>query len=191
MARQPYHKAPDRSTPQLRGRPRLTMAQLAASTDMADRQKSASVRLVNTREMRPPRGLGGYKVMRGDTVTAENAHQHSVRLFWADDPDNPGLRPDTRVIVDCTCPRHAFFYEVANASAGASFIYRSNGAHPGTTNPGMKVGLCKHAYRLMAYQLRKAGRRRRVGEAQEAQRIANQARTRSAGPVERRPLPRR
>lgn len=189
MARRTYHKAPDRAVPQLKGRPRLTMAQLAASTDVSDRQKSASVRLVNTREMQPPKGMGGYKVMRGDTLTAENAHQHSVRLFWADNPDDPGLKPDTKVIVDCTCPRHAFFYEVANAQAGASFIFRSNGAHPSQTNPGLRVGLCKHSYRLMAYLLRKSGRRRRVGEAQEAQRIANQ--TRSATPIARRPLPRR
>lgn len=173
MARRPYHKIPDRAVPRLVRRPSLSMADLAASTDIADRQKSASVRLVDTREMRAPVGLKGFKVMRGDTLTAENTHQHSVRIFYASDAEE-GLTPDSRVVVDCTCPRHAFLYEVANSRVGASFIYRSNGDRPKMTNPGMRVGLCKHSYRLMAYLLRQAGRRRVPGEAAAArQRAAN------------------
>lgn len=165
MARS-YHKAPDRVTPRLLRKPQLTLVEIATATDRADRQKSASVRLVNIRRVKPPVGLSGYRVTRGDTVTAENVHQHSVRVFYADDPNDPNLKLNTPVIVDCTCPRFAFFYEVANAKVGASFIYRSNGATPNITNPGMHPGLCKHAYRLISYLLRLGGKRKTPGEAQ-------------------------
>lgn len=139
MARR-YHMQPQHPARLRVAEPQVSLRALVTSTDFQDRKNSATVRLRNIREVRPPRALSAYRVLKGMTLTAENLHQHEVRLFCKAE-DLP-LNPDSRVLVDCSCGRYCFYYEVANADQGVGFIYRSNGAPPSTNNPTGQIGLC-------------------------------------------------
>ena len=152
MPSRSYHQPPDRQPPKLLTKPQLTLRQLAQSTHRPDRLTAKGVRLADVKRTNPPRGLKGYAVMRGRTLTADNQHQHTIRCFFP--ADEHSLTPNSKIIVDCTCKRHAFYYEVANAHKGNSFLYRSNGARPEITNPRMRVGLCKHSFRFLSYLLK-------------------------------------
>lgn len=48
------------------------------------------------------------------------------------------------VKVGCSCLDNLFRWEVANHDKGAADIYYSNGQAPNSTNPLLKVSLCKH-----------------------------------------------
>ena len=56
------------------------------------------------------------------------------------------------VHVSCSCAYFLYNLEVALASAGASVIFFSNGAHPVKRNPSMQRHLCKHLYRLWQFR---------------------------------------
>lgn len=48
------------------------------------------------------------------------------------------------VKVGCSCLDNLFRWEYSNAQKGAADIYYSNGQPPNTTNPLLRVSLCKH-----------------------------------------------
>ena len=56
------------------------------------------------------------------------------------------------VHVSCSCAYFLYNLEVALASAGASVVFYSNGAHPVKRNPTMQRYLCKHLYRLWQFR---------------------------------------
>lgn len=150
----PYRQSPARRQPKLLVRgSKVSLGALVRSSASDDRQKAYSVRLSSVVPMQPPTNLPDFQVMRGRTLTAENTHEHTQRAFW---PRNVPLTPTTPILVDCSCPRYAFYYEWANAQQGCGFIYRSNGDPPSTTNPGHKRGCCKHLVRFLSYLLKQS-----------------------------------
>ncbi len=52
--------------------------------------------------------------------------------------------------VSCSCPDFLYRHEWALAQVGAADIIYGNGEPPDETNPGHKIGLCKHLVALRA-----------------------------------------
>jgi len=90
----------------------------------------------------------GRPVLRGETLTAKpntppkRGHKCSFRAV---DPKYKGKFYQCKaVMADCNCHRFLFVWEYALWYRGAAQLMRSNGEHPIETNPGLKIGLCKH-----------------------------------------------
>ena len=95
----------------------------------------------------------GRVSIRATTQTTDPKNTPPTRLHYvsirAKDPNYKGkLWESPAVIVDCTCPRHVYVWEFANWYNGASMMLRCNGEYPEQTNPGLAIGLCKHAIAL-------------------------------------------
>lgn len=140
-----YREKPYLSKPKLLKSPSMSLVRLLRNSQAADIRSAADVRVMKIDNPRLPNGMDGWQFRKVKTITRGSSHQHIVRVYWQGEEEV--LTPRTKVVVDCTCSRHKYFYEYANAKRGVSFIYRSNGERPDTTNPGLRPGTCKHVYK--------------------------------------------
>lgn len=137
--------------PKLVNPPKVTLEQAINAAWSDDMKNAKTVSLVSVKRFKPikVRGHLFYPIV-GRTATDENGNRHKVTALFV----NELLRRKTPIVVDCTCGRHKFFFEAANARRGLSFLFRSNGDRPEQTNPRMKIGICKHTIRTLAWAVR-------------------------------------
>lgn len=126
------------------------LKQLLARTDRERKQRAQYVRLVGVKTGHFKNGLGyvasksysTHKVnSQGKLVRTQNPNHHVTVITFMDKKLN--------VHCACSCEDNTFRWEFANAQKGASVIEYSNGEPPTTTNPKMRVGLCKHMVALV------------------------------------------
>lgn len=143
-----YREKPHLAKPRLKRSPKMSLVRLLRSSHSSDKKTAQDVKVMRMESPRLPKGMEGWQFRKGTTLTKGSSHQHIVRIYWQGEEEPLTLR--TKIVVDCTCSRHKYFYEYANAQVGASFIYRSNGEAPDTTNPGYKPGTCKHIFKTVS-----------------------------------------
>lgn len=167
-----YRSKPHFSQPRMIATPSVTLKEAYRSTDLPEIRTARGVQLMSIQKTKiqfPKGKLKGFQGYRARTFTTENSHRHEVVVFY--EPDKNGdLRDSSRVVSSCTCARHLYMWEYANARVGLSFIYYSNGQPPVQTNPRMYPSLCKHGLVTFGYLLRKRATRKHEAEKSLAQR---------------------
>ena len=95
----------------------------------------------------------GQPVYRSESLTIkpntppDRIHYFSMR---ARDPNYKGsLSKCPALKFQCTCERFVFYYEYALYYYGAADLLRCNGQYPVQTNPGLRIGGCKHAIKAL------------------------------------------
>ena len=146
----PYYKTPK----MLVKSPKLTIREIASKVPNETRLKSRIVGIESVWEGNVPRALDGWVCYRAQTRNTKNGNQYRLAVFAS----NPAITRDSKVIIDSPNPLHVFRYEVALAKRGNSFVYRSNGNPPTTTNPRLIPGLDHHMYRFLQYLIKNTGK---------------------------------
>lgn len=142
----PYFRKPKFLKPS-----KVSLGRLMLRSFPADMREALSVQLSSIKRGKPVKvGKRTLNQLRGTTTTDENGHIHNITIMYEGDK----IDKNTPVTVDCTCARHAFYWEFANAQRGLSPIFRCNGEPPVQTNPSQRISGCKHVLRVAGYVLK-------------------------------------
>jgi hypothetical protein len=124
----------------------MTIAQIRKYTPFNRRVSSKIVKIV---EIKVKKNIDGYPLILAKTISTETPKGEAKNLKTAPHyVTSIELYPKKQVIVSCSCDDWLFTYEVACNKKGAARIEYSNGENPGTRNPAMTPGCCKHLYAL-------------------------------------------
>jgi hypothetical protein len=150
MASSDYRMTPYFSRPKVIAKPSVTLEQAYRGAFPPDLRNARTVHLRTLRPAKTP-GLKAWadlKAYRATTFTDDNKHHHEILVMFQ--PNDKGdLDRKSRIVVSCTCPRHAFGMEYRGARKGMSFIYYSNGQPPTVLFPPSTC--CKHVFRVLNY----------------------------------------
>jgi hypothetical protein len=128
----------------------LNLKQLMKRTDDERKQRAQYVRIVGRKTGHLKNGLGyvasqSYTTHRvndrGRMVRTSNPNRHVTVITFIDKKLN--------VHCACSCEDNTFRWEFANTQKGGAVIEYSNGEAPTTTNPKLRVSMCKHMIALV------------------------------------------
>jgi hypothetical protein len=100
----------------------------------------------------------GFRAVQAVTYdnTPTSGKPHVVTIIGQDVQYAKGMRKadvppviKQRLLIDCDCDNHLFYWEYALYHHGSAKIRRSNGQPPSVTNPGLVPGCCKHVYAVL------------------------------------------
>ena len=153
MAGADYRMPPFFSKPKVLAKPMVSLEQAYRGAYPPDLLNARRVHLRTLRAARTPsvKAWEGMKAYRATTFTDDNKHLHEILVLFKPN-DNGELERKSKIVVSCTCPRHAFGMEYRGAKKGLSFIFYSNGQPPTVLFPPSTC--CKHVFRVFDYLMK-------------------------------------
>jgi len=100
--------------------------------ELADRVKLVGVKVGKSKTLQKPKAIC-QSFTNGDRIK----YSTSLTFMGGD-----------KVVMSCSCDDFMYRWEYALAKKGGAEIRYGNGEHPGTTNPGLAIGCCKHTIAL-------------------------------------------
>lgn len=150
MVASDYRMPPYFSRPKVLAKPTVSLEQAYRGAYPPDLLNARRVHLRTLRPAKTPKlkAWEGMKAYRATTFTDDNKHHHEILVMFKPNADGD-LERKSKIVVSCTCPRHAYGMEYRGAKKGMSFIYYSNGQPPTVLFPPSTC--CKHVFRVFNY----------------------------------------
>lgn len=121
----------------------LTTKQLIRSIpNEPDTKNARYVSVFATKKLGP----ASYLFTTVTKIPGDFSRKHKI---WIRDQDAQDVITSKNIYVSCDCERFQFMWEYVLSKKGATLIRYGNGEPPVETNPGNRMGACKHVFRCL------------------------------------------
>ena len=126
----------------------LSLRTILRATPPENMNNSGAVVLENVR-------IGVSKTTGNGKAVCRSHTPKETSVKYTTSIEFKGRGQEAELLVTCSCPDHAFRWEVALAKKGGSKILYSNGEKPVIQNPQEKPGCCRHSFAFIKLLQRK------------------------------------
>lgn len=125
-----------------------TLRQIIISTPPLMKNNAKGVVIKSLKRKKTKSGGIAYIAVAVDVVKHKIPPKHQCYIIGKDSSNQTVSKNKQKVMIHCNCENFLYYWEYANWKNGCSKIINGNGEPPTMTNPGLRVGACKHLVAL-------------------------------------------